>query len=218
VVADKEGFVVVTPQSTNDFVDGTDVPFIFKVEEMASAIMNVDPAKVFMTGVSNGGFFSYTAACDAKGSVFSGVSPVSGGNRSAKCPLSKPAPYIGFNAKTDEVIPYDNGVAGATLWEKTNHCKSGPTQTLTFGGPNTDTRELCLSSGPGLAPPFKLAACKASSSVSTCETWDGCDGDVKVTFCTVEGSKQLVGGHNLYFNDSKLSLAAVAWEFFKGTL
>ena len=54
--------------------------------------------------------------------------------------------------------------------------------------------------------------------MSTCETWDHCDDDVKVTFCSVNGEKQYVGGHVLYFNDTKLSLAAVAWEFFKGTL
>ena len=30
-----------------------------------------------------------------------------------------------------------------------------------------------------------------------------------------DGESQPVGGHILYFNDTQLSLAAVAWEFFQ---
>jgi hypothetical protein len=46
-----------------------------------------------------------------------------------------------------------------------------------------------------------------------------CDGGSAATFCTVapdhEHHFDQFGGHVLYFNDTTLSLAAVAWRFFQ---
>ena len=123
---------------------------------------------------------------------------------------------IAFHAKGDSIVPYSGGHDGAVMWAAANHCKSGPTPSLTFGGPQADDRALCLASTGDTSAPWKLAACDKSAPPTTCETWDQCDEGVKVVFCTVSSDKQPVGGHILYFNDTGLSLAAVSWEFFKG--
>jgi predicted esterase len=214
LVADREGFVVISLQALDDFRTNADLDYVFEVERMATQVANVDPARVYMTGISNGGFFTVGAGCRDQG-VFRGVAPVAGGTRTQSCPMSRPTPYVGFHAKTDTTIPYSNGLDGAKLWAQSNHCKSGPTPSLAFGGPDTDKREVCLKSGPGFTPPWNLTACSTTAPVSTCETWEQCDEGAKVTFCTVNAEKQLVGGHILYINDTQLSLAAVAWEAFK---
>jgi poly(3-hydroxybutyrate) depolymerase len=184
---------------------------------MAAMMPNLDPARVLMTGLSNGGFFTTSTGCRDQ-NAFRGFAPVSGGMRTPACASTHAHPYIGFNAKTDEIIPYAEGQSGAKLWAQTNHCKNGPNPSLTFGGPSTDPRTICLASGPGFTPPWRLVNCSHAGAVSTCQTWDQCDDNVKVTFCTINADTQLAGGHVLYFNDTHVSLAAVAWEFFKESL
>jgi poly(3-hydroxybutyrate) depolymerase len=216
LVADREGFVVVTPQGIGDrWQPSYDVGFLAKVESMVSAVADVDPARVFLTGTSNGGFLSYATACDGAGAVFRGFAPVAAGHSGRTCVTSNRAPLIGFHAPTDEIVRYDDGKEAAALWAKTNGCAADAKTSMTFGGPDTDERPVCLGSGPGFTPPWSLVPCRASSPVSTCQTWEGCDHGGKVTFCSVEGSAQLVGGHILYVNDTRLSLAAVAWDYFK---
>ena len=109
------------------------------------------------------------------------------------------------------------GQAAFQLWVKSNHCKNGPKGTLRFGGPQSDTRAVCLAGAPGGAPPWKLVACDPAAPETTCETWDQCDGGVDATFCTVPADKDhhfdTTGGHILYVNATKLSLAAVAWSY-----
>lgn len=216
VVADREGFVVVTPQGIDDlWKPAYDVGFLVEVQSRVAAVTKVDPKRVFLTGISNGGFLSYATACSNVPDVFRGFAPISAGLESTLCSTTHRAPLIAFHAPTDTNVPFDDGKRAAALWAATNHCAGGPTRSLTFGGPNTDKREVCLASGPGFTPPWSLTACRAASAVSTCDTWEGCDDGGKVTFCTVEGSAQLVGGHILYVNDTRLSLAAVAWDYFK---
>jgi poly(3-hydroxybutyrate) depolymerase len=214
IVADREGFIVVTPQGVGNFWNEGDVDFIVEVEKKVTQIANVDPKKVYFTGISNGGFLSYWTACRDLG-IFQGFSPISGQAGTTTCPTTHPAPMIAFHAEGDTVIPYAGGQEGAALWAKANHCKTGPTRSMTFGGANADDRELCLASEADDKPPWRLAPCSKTAPESTCETWEGCDEGNKVTFCTVAGKEQPVGGHILYFNDTRLSLAAVAWDFFK---
>ena len=76
-----------------------------------------------------------------------------------------------------------------------------------------------LHSGPGATPPWSLVACDPAAPATTCETWDQCDGGVEATYCTVAPDHarhfDTTGGHILYLNDTNLSLAAVAWEYFE---
>jgi len=212
VVADRKGFVVVTPQGIGNFWNENDVDYLVEVDARVRKIARVDPARVYLTGISNGGFLSYWAACRDL-DIFRGFAPIAGSASSPGCKISRPAPLIAFHAKGDTVVPYAGGKRGAEGWAKSNGCKKGPTPSLTFGGKKADARELCLASEAG--DKWRLAACGPSAPETTCQTWDECDGGVKVTLCDVPGEQQPVGGHILYFNDTKLSLAAVTWEFFE---
>lgn len=214
IVADKEGFVVVTPQGIDNVWKDSDVGFLAAVEKQVAATMVVDAKKVYLTGISNGGYITYASACGAGDDVFTGYAPISAFLEGTTCNTSHRAPLIAFHSKTDESVDYASGTAAYAAWIKANHCTGGPATTATYGGPDGDTSALCLASGPGLAPPWTLAPCKSISSVTTCDTYDSCDNG-KATFCTVAADKQLIGGHILYVNDTKLSLAAVTWQYFK---
>ncbi|MEQ9324200.1 MAG: prolyl oligopeptidase family serine peptidase [Polyangiaceae bacterium] len=211
LVADREGFVVVTPQGIGNQWNPSDVDFVVEVERMVTTIANVDPERVYLTGISNGGFLSYWTACRDLG-VFKGFAPVAGGY-SGSCQVTQAAPLIGFHATGDSIVPYAAGVDGAALWAEALHCNSGPSPSDSHGGSSSNGKEHCIESMGN--DQWKLVACDPALPMATCQSWTDCDGGQRVTFCDVPGESQPVGGHILYFNDTQLSLAAVAWEFFQ---
>lgn len=214
LLADREGFLVLTPQGIDNVWVDSDVNFLLEVEKMTTGLANVDPEKVFLTGISNGGQITYSTACSDP-NVFHGYAPISGWSSAKSCAITHSVPMIGFHSETDALIPYKNGKESASEWAKSNHCKKGPTPSLTFGGAKATSELLCLESEADDKPPWRLAPCNSALPETTCESWEDCDDGNKVIFCTVPGDKQPVGGHILYFNDTKLSLAAVTWQFFK---
>ena len=127
--------------------------------------------------------------------------------------MSQTAPLIGFHATGDSIVPYQAGVDGAAVWAEALHCGNGPTPSDNHGGPSSNGKEHCLA--PSGNDQWKLVACDPNLPAATCQSWTDCDGGQRVTFCDVPGGNQPVGGHILYFNDTQLSLAAVAWEFFQ---
>lgn len=211
LVADREGFVVVTPQGIGNVWNPTDVDFVVEVQQKVTAIANVDPERVYLTGISNGGFLSYWTACRDLG-VFKGFAPVAGGYDGA-CDVTQTAPLIGFHATGDSIVPYQAGINGATTWAEALHCSTGPTPSESHGGNASAGKEHCIASTGN--DQWQLVACDPSLPATTCQSWSDCDGGQRVTFCDVPGANQPVGGHILYFNDTQLSLAAVAWEFFQ---
>lgn len=211
LVSDKEGFVSVFPQGIGNVWEEADADFVLDVKKKLVAMGNIDEAKTFLTGISNGGFLTYWTACRA-GNGFAGYSVVSGGANDAACTGNGAAPLVAFHAEGDSVVPAANGDAAVKAWSDANGC-TGAGTSLKFGGAGTDERAVCLAGGPDEG--WSLTACSASSPQTTCEVKTGCKGGGTVTYCKVNAAKQPVGGHILYFNDTKLSLAAVSWELFR---
>jgi hypothetical protein len=122
----------------------------------------------------------------------------------------------------DQLTDYTADRNGAQHIADLNHCKNGPTDAMTFGGPNTDPDPVCFDMPNGVGDPdapdpltIPLVPCKTTVKESKCVRWDGCDEGVEVIFCTVNADSQPIGGHILYNNDTQLAPAAVAWPFFK---
>jgi polyhydroxybutyrate depolymerase len=214
LVADREKLIVVMPQGTSNTWVEADADFIFDVEARVAKTAKIDEKRVFMTGISQGGILTYWVACRDTG-VFRAFAPVSGASERPSCPRATPLPLVAFNAKGDAIIPYSDGEAAVTAWAAGNHCKTGPTASLTYAGPMATPDVVCLSSGPHDTPPWSLVACNSADPASTCQTWSECDGGTKVNFCTVNGASQPAGGHVLYWNDTHLSIAAATWDFWK---
>jgi polyhydroxybutyrate depolymerase len=179
-LADREGFVVAYPNGLyNSWNAGTccgqaaergvdDVGFTRTLIEDIGTRGCIDPRRVYATGMSNGGFFSYRLACEAA-DVIAAAAPVAAvmGIDDASCMPARPIPIMAFNGTSDPLVLYDGGGLGAS-----------PSVAETTAGwidRNGCTGEPFVSYQNGDA---------------TCETADQCDGDASVTQCTIEG-----GGH-----------------------
>ncbi len=211
LVSDKEGFVSVFPQGIGNVWEEADVDFVLDVKKKLVALGSIDEGRTYLTGISNGGFLTYWTACRA-GNGFAGYAVVAGAANDAGCTGNGAAPLVAFHAEGDSVVPARSGDAAVKAWSDANTC-TGTGPTLKFGGPGTDQRAVCLAGGPDEG--WSLTPCSASAPETRCEVKTGCAGGGTVTYCKVNAGSQPVGGHILYFNDTKLSLAAVSWELFK---
>jgi polyhydroxybutyrate depolymerase len=117
-----------------------DVAFITQLVSTVSAEVPIDPARVFATGISNGGMLTYRLACNTK--VFAAIGPDSA-TMLGSCPSPAPISVIHIHGTADQTIPYnggpgkrDNGGQGSSpvkidgppvptvvaTWRTTDHC------------------------------------------------------------------------------------------------
>jgi len=125
-LADEYGFIVVYPAGTgfpmrwrtwgapgSDTDPVQDVTFISDLIDKLSAEYNIDPARVYANGLSNGGGMSFVLSCKlseriaAFGSVAGAYSLPWG-----DCNPARPLPAIVFHGTADPIVPYEGGLAG----------------------------------------------------------------------------------------------------------
>lgn len=124
-LADTADFLAVYPQGIDkNWNDGRDVAhipahatgvddvgFISALIDRMVAMQNVDPARVYVTGPSNGGFMSNRLACDlsdkiaAVGIVIATMQE----NVLPKCKPSHPVSVLIMNGTEDPLVPFDGG-------------------------------------------------------------------------------------------------------------
>jgi polyhydroxybutyrate depolymerase len=117
--ADREGFVVAYPDgvrrswnagpgccgpATRDGVD--DVRFVEDVVAAVSRGVPVDPARVFVTGMSNGAMMAYRLACDS--TVFTAIAPVAG-TLIGDCPHPAGVSVLHVHGTADGSVPWAGG-------------------------------------------------------------------------------------------------------------
>lgn len=209
------GFIVITPQGTNNMWRQSDEDFILNAVEQVKGIANIDPAKVYITGISNGAAMTYWAGCPNT-DVFSGMSPVAGG---ANCSsIGKAVPVITFDAQPD--FAYESSVSASDTMVELNNCRSGPEVWLTVD--KNYTEPVCRNDPYTTNP--KLVPCSSISPAiqpTVCKRWTNCDRGVEVVFCDVApgtshgAANAASDAHILYGNNSYLNLPSLAWRFFK---
>jgi len=141
-LADREGFVAVYPSAVNRFwtigAGGgpDDVRFLTELLDRLQGELCVDPARVFVTGLSNGGGMSARLAC-ALGDRIAAAAPVAGAYGDLPpCEPARPVSVLEMHGDADPVVPYEGdgpgsessavGFAGA--WAERNGCRSEPTR------------------------------------------------------------------------------------------
>jgi polyhydroxybutyrate depolymerase len=127
-VADEQRFIVVNPEGTGVFFDGTvpgpqvwtrgphtlprDVEFVSELIDKLQAGYNIDPNRVYANGMSNGGAMAFALGCElheriaAVGVVAPAGPPMPGRDR---CGGSKPIPTVAFHGTADKMVPYNGG-------------------------------------------------------------------------------------------------------------
>lgn len=177
-LADARGWLVAYPQGTANSWNGgqccgeatrtgvDDVAFVRALIARVSAEFCVDDARVYATGMSNGGFLSHRLACELADRI-AAIAPVAGVLGIPACSPSRAVPVLHFHGTLDALVPYNGGGVLAFTsvadtmrgWATRNGCSGAPAEFLRRG-------------------------------IVRCERWSGCRDDASVELCTVEG-----GGH-----------------------
>jgi polyhydroxybutyrate depolymerase len=192
VLADREGIAVVFPNGQGGpgsltpwnvknpgqnvcgvgnlvSATGDDFAFMDAMKASVESYQCVDPAHVFVTGFSMGGYFSHHVACYR--SDVHGVGPASGATIPSLAPCTTGhMPMIIFHGTADTLIapgcddphgPAQSGFpASATLWAQKNGCAA--------------TYKTMGEMGDG-------------GSNGQCYLYDGCPPDGQVELCTFNG-------------------------------
>ena len=150
VVADREGFIVVYPtgakgggprifhvEQTPDLAK--DVQFILDVIETLQSHYNIDPARIYANGLSNGGGMAFVLSCTLPDRI-AAVGMVSAAQTLpwTWCTNPRPVPMIAFHGTADRAVPYGGGRSWVARepfpnvpmwtsnWARRNHCAPDP--------------------------------------------------------------------------------------------
>jgi polyhydroxybutyrate depolymerase len=86
--------------------DVDDVGFIVGVVRTIEREIQIDPRRIYVTGISNGGIMAYRLACDT--AIFAAIGPDSATELGA-CHSPVPISVIAIHGTADRNIPYDGG-------------------------------------------------------------------------------------------------------------
>lgn len=84
-----------------------DLTFLLDLLDHLEATLCVDTARVFSTGLSNGGQMSSLLACEASDRI-TAVAPVAGVEFAETC-AGEPVPVMAFHGDADPIVPYEGG-------------------------------------------------------------------------------------------------------------
>lgn len=214
-LADVDNFLVVHPNGTldntntrywNAFLNAgavDDVDFISQLIDSLSLSYNIDPNKVFATGMSNGGFMSYKLACELNNKIakIASVTGTMSTTLPSTCSPGSAIPVLQIHGTLDPTVPYAGNLAMESIedvidfWVANNNCNTTPELTAL---PNLNTAD--------------------NSTVEKYEYTGGTD-NADVIFYKVIGGGHTwpgaifsipAGNTNRDFNASQ-----VIWEFFK---
>jgi polyhydroxybutyrate depolymerase len=126
-LADKNGFIVVYPCGTNfplrwhtHGAPGSptdpmlDVTFIAELIDHLAREYNIDPARIYANGLSNGGGMSFVLSCELSERI-AAVGLVSGAYLYPwdACHPARPVPAIVFHGTDDPIVPFRGGPSRA---------------------------------------------------------------------------------------------------------
>jgi polyhydroxybutyrate depolymerase len=175
--ADTNGFIVVYPDGVSKAWNGgtccgvpqregiDDVGFIENLVAELEAELPIDPARVFATGISNGGIMAYRLACET--SLFAAIGPDSA-TELVDCQAARPTSVIAIHGLDDSRVPFNGGlgsgvghVDGPAVpsviagWRAIDGCGEptttidGPVTTATADCPSGRAVELITIAGAG---------------------------------------------------------------------
>jgi polyhydroxybutyrate depolymerase len=227
-LAEEKGFIVVYPDGIekhwNDgrqienrrahVDDIDDVGFLKALVEHISQEYSIDPARIYSTGISNGGQMSYRLACEAPG-TFAAIAVVVASMSEAlytTCSPEEPISVLVLNGTADTLVPWDGGTirvgkqefgeavsARETVdfWVEVNRCNAPPAHIeLPDNDPEDGTRVRR-------------------------ETYQDCASGTSVEFYTVDGGGHTWPGGWQYFPEWMVGVTSrdvdankLIWEFF----
>lgn len=121
----------------------TDVRFISDLIDTLSATYNIDPARIYANGLSNGGGMSFVLSCTLSDRIAAVGTVVAAQTLPFEwCKDTTPVPMIALYGTADPVIPYQGGLSWvapmrfpratdwAADWARRNRCGANPTDSV----------------------------------------------------------------------------------------
>jgi polyhydroxybutyrate depolymerase len=222
-LVNERGFLVAYPQGTEEtshprhfwgghrrFWDATDaccnfygasvddVAYLDAVIDDVSSHYRVDPKRVFVMGLSNGGYMSYRYACDRANRVAAIVSQAGAmWADTSRCKPSDPVAVLQIHGTDDELVPYEGKTTGAPGESHLPSARQSASAWATF--------DKCSATTDTSAPPRDLIAGSVQDDApdveTTTERWTGCRG---VELWTMRGAghvplpRQPLWGQTIY--------------------
>lgn len=162
VQARRLGWIAVYPDGYNDGWDAygcchhpgvDDVAFIAALIDHIEATDQIDPNRVFITGLSRGGMMSYRLGCELASRI-AAIAPVagnmatwSGSARNTGCMPVRPVSVLAIQGTTDPRVPFQGGSMYAPfsdvigVWRGIDGCATSSSTTVS--GPTTTTTWRC---------------------------------------------------------------------------
>ena len=155
-LADENGFIAVYPSGTGSFRKWhtfdpgpgleRDVSFVSDLIDTLQSAYNIDPARIYANGLSNGGGMAFVLSCTLSERITAvGMVAPAQSLPPGWCANRRPVPMIAFQGDADQFVPYEGGpmadpinpdppvfpaardwVAG---WAQRNRCGSDPVET-----------------------------------------------------------------------------------------
>lgn len=153
--ADAEGFIAIYPESATSptsWNSGSccqpastsnldDTGFMTALLDEAEARLCVDSSRVYMMGMSNGGYESHRIACELS-DRFAAVAPVAGLLLFSGCSPSRAVPVMMVNGTSDQLSQYMFVDQGVAFWRDHNQCTTMST-TFSNGDASCVTHSGC---------------------------------------------------------------------------
>lgn len=135
-VSDEAGFVVIAPDGTLDstgrrFWNATDtccdfeeknvddVGYLVGLVEEVKKRRAIDPRRVFVVGLSNGGSMAMRLACDASTTFAAAISQAGlFFSDPGRCVPKEPVSFRHLHGTADKLVPYEGGPIGGTIHPK----------------------------------------------------------------------------------------------------
>jgi len=208
-VADREGFLLCFPNGLenswnvgwNFGSSADDVGFIDQILTEISGEYNVNSQKVYSCGMSNGGFMSYTLACELNDKI-AAVASVTGAMAESyvpNCVPNRAVPVMQIHGTADNVVFYEGTEdvnipieAVVQFWVNNNGCN---TRADTIVVDNTDTTD---------------------GSTAVRIEYNQCSADESVVFYKIEGGGHTWPGASLTIGvtNRDFNASQEIWNFF----
>jgi len=194
-LAEDENFIVVHPNGisntwTVSANDDTDINFIVALLNQLEEDYNIESNRIYSTGMSMGGFFSFSLACRLSDRI-AAVASVTGSMYQPainNCSPVKPMPILQIHGTEDGTVQYSSVAGLLDFWTSHNNTDDLP---IIFNIPDSDT-------GDG-------------STVERFEYLNG-DSDVEVQHLKITG-----GGHEWpgFQGNMDINASEEVWSFVK---
>ena len=142
-LAERENFIVVHPNGisntwTVSANDDTDINFIVALLNQLEEDYNIESNRIYSTGMSMGGFFSFSLACRLSDRI-AAVASVTGSMYQPainNCSPVKPMPILQIHGTEDGTVQYSSVAGLLDFWTSHNNTDDLP---IIFNIPDSDT-------------------------------------------------------------------------------